>query len=528
MMSRVFVVPMVMIALAAPAAAQDHVAQVNRAYASVPAGKRSDLVLLPAAGKMDEPPAAVGRMDQAMLLPAGASAWSAVEQWAMAAPQRAVLEALEAVTKEEDALTAMVFAQPYGAEALSGSSEGVALIQAGLYTELGDPPMLAAARIGYMPALERVMILVHVEATRLAAGGDPRAAIDLLVDWLFFSRQMADRVMSKEMRFGLRSMIYSLDRIRDIAYTDFRSRERKLTGTELTEMLQRTREDDNGYLRVDRIRFPGGDRIAAAQVIARTYLPRPPRGPDPAVFPTTMARLASSERPLRLFSESARCQAAGAFSADGLDMEEALKRVYDEWEYRWSLRPFDPMLANQTAYERLDRARFAALDAVLPDLGGLGNERDVLRAQLAGTRCALGLVAFNANTRGFPPHLSSIRPAYVKELDADPFNPRQRDRGGKPPLEYFVPIRDTRDRFGSREDPRPHEIKVFTPGGETNFRAVVGEDQFVLYSVGPNGAKEWAENVSPEPPRTAPGDLLLWPPFISLYREELRRTGKLR
>lgn len=511
--------------IGAPADAQDTVVnEVNAQYARVPAPKRSDRVLLPLVAKMDAPPASVARVEQAMLLPAGAAAWSAAEAWALAPNQKAVLVALDQVTNEEDPAEAMVFAQPYGAEAVGATSEGVTLIRAELYTELGDPPMLAGAKFQYLAGLERVACLVHVEATRLAAAGDPGAAIDGLADWVFFGREMTDRAFFKEARWGYATMIATLDRVRDIAYTDFRAGGRKLSPDRIGATLQRLRED--GYLRVDRLVFPMGDRAATQQVIDRVFIARGTA--DPATFAPTMARLASTDRPLRLFSESAKWEAAGAIAAGWFDQHEMAKKITDEWRARWDLRPFDPLLSLQTEYEKMGRASYAAISAVLPDAGTLLNDREVLKAQLVGTRCALGLVAFYYGAGNFPLDLAAIRPRFVRTLGGDPFSSAGRDRGGEPPLQFFVPIRDTKDRFGARETPRPHEVRVITPGGEGNFLTRVGDDQFVLYSVGPNGRKEWAENVTAAPVKNSIGDLLLWPPVISLHREELRATGKLR
>src|SRR5690606_30185508 len=95
----------------------------------------------------------------------------------------------------------------------------------------------------------------------------------------------------------------------------------------------------------------------------------------------------------------------------------------------------------------------------------------------------------------------------------------------EPPLEYFVPIRD--QTFGPREEPGPYEINVVTTAGQ-NFQVRIGQDQFVLYSVGPNGIKDYARNVSGEPARGQVGDLLLWPPVTSLIRQRLIETGALR
>ncbi|MCC6661739.1 MAG: hypothetical protein IT437_12735 [Phycisphaerales bacterium] len=515
----------VMIAAVAvqPAHADDYVDRANALYAPIRADHRSDLVLLPLVAKMDPPPAAVDTPTKAEMLPAGSSAWSAAAAWAQAPNQQAVLKAIDQVTAEENPVEAMAFGQPYGVDAVASAPGGVDLVQAGLYTELGDPPMLAAAKFQDLPALDRAACLVHVEATRLAADGQPGAAMQLVTDWLFFSRQMVDRAFYHEAKWGMEHFITSLDRLRDIAYTDSKAAKPALTIDDIAAIQERIRE--NGYLRLDRAQFPAGNRIAAEQVVARVYSQQ---GPNPDTFAATMARLASTEHPLRLFSEAAKWEQLAQQSADTRDVTEQLARTYDDWSSRWQLSPFDPLVAVPTAYDKLSPGRFAVLRAALPDMGDLWSLRQVMEAQLVGTRDALGLAAFRQANHNLPLTLSALRPRYVRDIGSDPFNPTGRANGGQPPMQFFVPIRDTRARFGPRETPRPHEINVFTPGGEANFRAPVGEDQFVLYSVGPNGRAEWADNATGVPVKDSIGDILFWPPFISLYREELVNRGTLK
>ncbi len=512
--------------LGAPAArADDYVDQANRLYATVRPEKRSDLILLPVLAKMAPPPAAASTPERAMLVPTGTAAWPAALEWAMAQPQRDALEAMKRAVGEFDPLDPMAFAQPYGVEALGATAEGRAMIAAELYTDLGDPPILAAARFLYLPALERLSCLVHVEATRLTADGLVADAGALLVDWALVARQMADRAFFVEVRWGYRAMTLAIERIRDIAYYDFRYGQGKLTEQEIIKGLERVRDDHNGgRLRLDRLVLPAAERIAGEQVVSMTFLPR--NGPDPTAFGATMARLGSTRRPLRLFAEAARWESVSAGHAPIDETLTQLGRVVNDWRSRWPLSPFDRMMALPTDYERMDAARFAVVRAVVQDQGLLFNDRQVLRAQVEGTRCGLGVLAFHLANGRFPPDISSIRPRYVTSME-DPFNPALRDRAGSTPLEYFVPIRDTRPPPGSR-DPQPHEINVFTARGESNFKVPVGDDQFVLYSVGPDGAKNWADRVSAAPARDFPGDLLLWPPVISLYRQRLIDTGQMR
>lgn len=501
----------------APVAADEFVDRANAFYRTIKPDKRSDTVLLPLLAKMDEVPASAGTLEKAMLLPAGSSGWAAAETWANAAPQRAVLEALKAVTKEARIDDAMAFGQPYGADALGATPGGIELIQAGLYTELGDPPMLAAAKFMYLRALERAECLAHVEATRLAAEGKFEEAMQIVVHWLYFARQMADRAMYDECRWGIRSMIAALERIRDLAYTDSRG-PKSLTPEQLNTVRTQLRTE-GGYLRPDRILFPEGNRLAAEQSLAMIF---GSDGRPRDTFGQTMAQLASTRRPLRLFAEAARWHTVASAHANQRETTTELGRVFNDLTGRWPLEAFDPRHDSTPDILNMDRDRFTVLTALLPDMTPLFTDRMALNTQLIGTRTALGILGFTAVNRNFPPAVDTLRPRFLQVIDADPFNP-DRAAGKKPPLKYFVPIRD--QRFAPSEEPHPHAVSVVT--GAQAFEVSLGEDQFILYSVGPNGEAEWAENVTGDPQADAIGDVLLWPPVLSLLRQHLVQSGGL-
>lgn len=509
------------VAAAAPhARADEFTDRANALYQSISQSKRSDVVVLPAVAKMQPVPAVVGTVERAMMLPATSASFKAAAEWAAAEPQQAVIAALDSVTREQNFTEAFAFGQPYGADALATSEGGIALIRAELYTDLGDTGMLAGARFLYLPALDRVACLVNAEATRLAAAGEHARALDVLTDWLFFSRQIADRAFFQESRWGWRAMIAAADRLRDVVYTDFRA-EHKITNEMLGATLDRIRAD--GYISLDRVLFPRANQIAAEQVIAKVFIPR--AGVNEAVFGATMARLAATQRPLRLFAEAARWNAAASQHANFFQTGDELRKVYGDLASRWPLEPFDARMAYVSDFEKLQKSRFAVIAAVIPDMTVLYNDRQVCRAQLVGTRMALGIMAFQNRNKNWPPDIASIRPTWVRVIEADPYNP-DRAQGKLPPLEFFVPNRERKP--DPREEARPHQINVVPLGGLLNFQARVGSDQFVLYSVGPDGAKQWAANVSAEPHKGAVGDLLLWPPVSSLLRQRLTETGELK
>ena len=200
------------VALAAPGAtaqSDTYANEVNALFKAIPTARRSDLVLLPALTKTAPAPARVSLRDDAALLPASSADFAAAAAWAQAPAQQEALKVLATITREGEWTKAYAFAQPYGADLVEPS-----LIRDGAYTELGDPPTLAAAQHLYLPLLDRLVCLVNVEATRLAAAGDPAAGLDTLTNLVCFGRQMVDRAFSKEATWGLETMSQALERIR--------------------------------------------------------------------------------------------------------------------------------------------------------------------------------------------------------------------------------------------------------------------------------------------------------------------------
>lgn len=517
------------------AVADDKVDQVNALYQGIPQNKRSDLILLPALIGIQPPPAILtsyrlaSSRDSAseriaMLVPAGSEHWAELEAWAMAPTQRAALDALKAATADDKSGQYMAFGQPYGIDAVSSSLD---LVKANLYTELGDPPILAAAKFqlidpttpGLAP-MDRLVALGHIEATRLAAAGKMDESIEVVASLVHVGRQFAGRAFVVEADWGLRRMISGLQRIRDIAYTDFNGK-KLLDDVKLAAMVRRL-DDQAALLRSGRLTFPQGDRFAAEQVVSLVFIER--GGPN-AQFASTMAHLGATQFPLRLFSEQAKWQNVAASHHNWFDTTEALNRVANDWTSRWGLSPFDKRMSEPFAYESLNGQQDAVLLAVFNrNTKELYGDRQMLQTEAVGTRAALAVLAFTAKNKQFPPLLASLRPRFLPELDADPYNPN-REHGAIPPLEYFVPIRD--QTFGPREDPKPHRINVVVLSGK-NFDVAIDQTQFVLYSVGPDGVRSWAKNVREDARDFYPGDYLIWPPTISLQRQHLLETGDIK
>lgn len=440
--------------------------------------------------------------------------WNEARSWAQGGPQKDVLDAVSRLYRVSDPKKLPVFAQSYGSAGVSSE-----LLKAGMYTDLGESGMLGGARFLYLQGFTRLEILVHVEAMRRTEAGEVAPALHLLTDFAFLARSIADRHFYKEVRWGLSAMARAVERVRDAAYFDLRSKKalgpEALTG--IPEIIQRL-EPDRGVLEIARLRLPLGERTAGEQAIAKVYTPR---GGVNESFAPVMSSFGASERPLRLFAESARWQAAAGSQMSWFDVNEELPKVYGDWTTRWLLDPFDRRLRDSSYASEIDRPALAVLDATLPPMDELFAIRKVVRVEVVGTRTALGVLGFLYANKLPPQSIQSVRPKWVKQLDADPFNPSQ-SRISVPPLEFFVPMRD--QARGERDEPRPHEIAVAGPGGE-EFTVSLRDDQFIVYSVGADGERNMASRVENSPEGSSGTDYLIWPPVRGLVRERQGAGG---
>jgi hypothetical protein len=514
------------VAIGAPrAVARDEfVNRVNAAFSGIPKEKRSDLILLPVLAKMEAPPAEVDTMDKAVLLLPTSPGWDTVMTWVNGQPQRDVLKALREVTKEEDWRISMLFAQGYGVEEVSDFPD---LIDAGMYTELGDPPTLATAKFGHMEKILQMWILANLDATRLVKEGNFVEAIDTMYFGMYFARQMAERPMLVEKRAGMRGVRQALERIRDIVYQDMKAEQHKLTYKDLARYVQRL-EEGKGYLGIDRILLPTGTIIAAEQILTRVMIEK--KGVNEETFAVVMARVAATDRPLRLLSESAywesiRPQHEGWFASyDMLIGRDRRGGLAADWAKRWSLGPHDPFTKMQSDYRKFvaNGPKYAALRAVLSGIEDLMPYKTALSTEVAGTRMSLAIYGyFREHNASFPPSITAIRPKYVPAVDVDPFSSAER------PLGYFVPVRDNIPAQDPRKDPVPWTVHCYPPKPFGNFTIPLRADTFVLFSVGPDNDNVNAKDATQED-TTGEGDYILWPPMLSLIRQNLIDTGELK
>lgn len=499
------------------ARADEFLDQANAFYAPIQKDRRSDLVILPVLHKLQPPPKSVSDyLSAAMMTPAN-PAWGEVKAWAEGQTQKDAIEALKKVTGEEDWRKAWAFGQPYGAAAVEPE-----FVDMGLYTELGEDGMLAAAEVKYLPVVHHLESLCHVEATRLLAEGKGNDALDLMRRWAKFAYQIASRHLLKEKQEGMEMLALAFERMRDLAYVDSRSETRSMTAEGVRDVIARL--DERNPINIERLLLPEAEKLAAEQLVARTFVAD--GGPSGEAFARSFARVAAGDRPLRRFSESAKWDAVLKLHGNTAETRRQIRDVFGDWDKRWSLNQWDPIQELATDYTRLDKVRFAALDLVMGDVGTLFPLRRKLRVEWIGTRGALACYGLMLRTGKVPVRMESTVPDFVRNqnLTLDPFDKAAKEgRGSR--LGYFRPGVDNMAVGGT---PRPHVVRLFpkVAGVEyPNFEAPILEGQFVVFSAGPDGNQGDMARAT-QMVKDDKGDYLIWPPAISMVRQYLADNAR--
>lgn len=497
-------------AVVSPAWADEPLDKANALYSAIQSDRRSDLVLLPVLHAMDAPPKEPGDYLSAVLTTPQNVNWEAAANWAKGEKQQDVIKALTTVTKEDDWRNRWAFGQPYGAGAVDPK-----FVDMGLYTELGEDNTLAAAQFLYLPAIRRMEILCHVEATRLLAEGKGNEALDLMRKWAWFSYQIAAREMLKEKLAGMEMLSLAFTRMRDLAYTDMISDKPSMTAEGVRDVIAKL--GDRNPINIERLSLPAAEKLAAQQLVARTFTPD--GGPKPGSFARVFAQVAAGSRPLRRFSETAKWDTLQKLHGNYADTSKRIRDVYGDWDRRWELSQWDSIQELPTDYARLDKVQYAALDLVMGDVGRVFPQRRELRAEWIGTRAALGCYGYRLRQGSLPVKLESIVPQYVGKISLmdDPFDKdAKEDRGRR--VAYLRAAIDNMEVGGA---PKPILIRVFpkVAGVEyPNFEAKVQAGQFVVYSAGPDGNQNGVSRAT-QMVKDEHGDYLIWPPVLSLARQ---------
>jgi hypothetical protein len=413
----------------------DPVARVQALYVGLADESRAELVLLPALAEFEAAPEAASEW----VVP-GDEGWGDVAAWLDAASQQKVFEAVEAVGVDD---TTFVFGLGYGR-----ASAPEALAENPLVPMLMNGEFLAGMHLDYLGVMSRVSAAVRFEALRRASDGDGGGALELQASMIRTWRLIADRPMYAEVDAAFGEVLTILESMRDVLYLYPES----VSAEELKGLIK---ELDDRALRIDRVRFPMGDKLAYQQLVRESFFKF--GSPDPSRFGPLMAQLASGEKQLQMFGESSWWVRAIDEHGDYYRTSDAIDAVFGDWEFRWGLDPEDDLLGSDSDYERLDPAANAMLLLQLRNEEDLLSLRDLIGLELAGTRLSMGCVGYKQEIGEYPKPLPAIRPGFVREISFDPYGADLSDR-----FLYFVPMRD--QQRGAREKATPHAMNVFSSG----------------------------------------------------------------
>jgi hypothetical protein len=426
--------------------AEDAFAAANEAASATSGTKAAEDILFPAIAAMDDMP--IG--DFMLMLP-GDAGWRAFEEWATALAQQAALEALAKIAPADEKY---VIGIPYTRR---GAPE--AWVEAGLYADCGPDDVLFHVSLDYLYGLERLSDLVWVESARLAADGQGAEALDLLAHGVRLGRILCERPFIEESMRGFFLMAMFAERAMDLmrAYRD---------AFDPNTVADAAERFDPRELEVWKAPFPAGNALAAEQLMRLGFEERGEVSKE-ELLSFLSANSVHGERPLMAFADAARWEEVVDGHAGWWDTLEQLVNARDDFRMRWEFpHRNDPVLKRQTDYESLDTDAFAIVARTMGMYTAASDLRRRTWVHLGGAYNAFGVVAFELKERNWPPSLPAVEPQYVALLIDDLWNIDERFSNRDLPVldgyQYFVPIRD--QRFGPREEPRPHRIEVRMQG----------------------------------------------------------------
>ena len=158
-----------------------------------------------------------------------------------------------------------------------------------------------------------------------------------------------------------------------------------------------------------------------------------------------------------------------------------------------------------------------ALDFTMGALADLLDDWQQIRLEAMGTRHALALAAYTYAQNQHAPSASSVRPRWLPVIEADPLSNQY--LRSNPSLRYVIP--------GRQINVAMHRINlVFS--SYANFGKNFTGDEFLLYSVGADSRDNVAVEVQNTPELVPGADYLIWPPTLSLLRENLMTMSQLQ
>lgn len=423
------------------------------------------------------PPDEIGGVTAATIWP-GMPGWESVAKWAADNPDLGAAIRTSATRAKIGLL--------YGASAVDAGD-----VDLGLYVDIGARDgRTVRPTFPYLQHIRRMSAWVTAEAYRRMEAGQIREGLGLLVDQLFVLRLVADREFLGEKVEAIKQLNESLRVFRGVIYRYMD----QIPG----ELLVDIGLHELPYLRPDRARLfiPEHDRLVCEILLEHAFHERTGTARADA-FPQIFTDLQAENEPLSRFGARRRWEWLQS-GHDSLEASrERLGLIYDDWWRRWRADKGSDLgrliQTEQSQFETVNTARFAAIVAAIRDMRELFSLRDELLMQTYGTATAVGLAAYR-NERGVYPN--QIRYTYGLTM-----NKRRDHDVWDSELSGFL------YRFSDKK--RPLDVGP--------LRVWIPEDMGLLYSVGRNAYDEFGVLHLVE---EGTGDYILWPPPAELIREQ--------
>lgn len=389
-------------------------------------------ILFPALAELEAPPFEVSSLSdlrESMLIVPGDADWAELEAWAYAeAQERAAGQLAEAF----DGTRERVLGIGHGMDAADPS-----WVDAGLFVGLGEGGLLSGARFEYRTRLDEALLLLSVRAASAIASGDGDAGMSSIEQALRLCRAMMDRPFTAEKTWAFERFSLFLERSADLLYEDVA---RSVDAARLTEFISTLDPMEVG---LDRVRLPIGDRLAVEQVVALGFEDTRAGDPDPERLSRVFGEANSASRPLMRFGKVESVRGIAVDHADAYETMQELTGLFGQWQTLWEIEEYATgrEVAAEDEYRDLDRRRYAVISRLTPDVGRLIEYRRDLLNSLAGTRAALGILAFERRYGNLPRHVTAPAPAFVDPFERDVYHYSHR-RGRHEHFGYFVPVRD--------------------------------------------------------------------------------------
>ncbi|MDG1837460.1 MAG: hypothetical protein P8I91_01495 [Phycisphaerales bacterium] len=432
-------------------------------------------VLAPALRSLSVPPDTATLLRQESVWP-GMPEWEEVSAWAASSPD------LRAAITE--AAQRPIFGLKYGRDAVASEDAASQFI-----VDLGAADArLVLPTYPYLNAIGSMTVWTAAEAYRLVEAGEHEAALTLLLDELVVLRRIADREFMAEKEAAIRLLNSGLGVFRDVM---FRSLDH-LSASFLAKLALH----EIPSLRPGResLFMPEHDQRLCEALLANAFdesLGGPLEEEFPAVF--TEVQVQATDRPLQRFGARRRWESIYE-AQDSLDAcLERLELIFDDWWRRWRSIDSDMMgrmiLNQQSQFELMNIARFAAIDAVIHDMTNLFEARERLVMEANATATATSLAAYLVQRGQYPQELRLAFGITMDKMHAiDP---------------HASISEDYRPWFCYRRLKESIDIDVGT------VRVEVPAGTGLLYSAGLDGLDGYGILHVDERGR---GDLIIWPP----------------